>query len=73
MVQPITLAHYRARKEAETIIKALGRKPWTYTPAQRAAIAQAQFELNRISLMAEAKQTVQTSPLFKRWRLDSDG
>lgn len=65
----IQLATYRARKAIEAQIRALGKRPTTYSPAQLKALAQAELELNRISLMAEAEKTIATSPLFTRWRL----
>jgi hypothetical protein len=67
----IQLATYRARKATEAALRALGKRPTTYSPAQLKALAQAELELNRISLMAEAEKTIATSPLFKRWRLPS--
>jgi hypothetical protein len=67
----IQLAAYRARKATEAQLRALGKRPTTYSPAQLKALAKAELELNRISLMAEAEKTIATSPLFKRWRLPS--
>ena len=67
----IRLATYRARKATEAQIRALGKRPTTYSPAQLKALAKAELELNRISLMAEAEKTIATSPLFARWRLPS--
>jgi hypothetical protein len=64
----ISLARYKARKAIEAQIRALGKRPTTYSPAQLKALAQAELELNRISLMAEAEKTIATSPLFARWR-----
>jgi hypothetical protein len=68
----IRLATYRARKATEAQIRALGKRPTTYSPAQLKALAKAELELNRISLMAEAEKTIATSPLFARWRLPSE-
>ena len=65
----ISLARYRAKKAIEAQIRAQGKRPIAYTPAQLRALAQAEFELNRIALIAAAQKTVNTSPLFKRWRL----
>jgi hypothetical protein len=62
----IQLATYRARKATEAQLRALGKRPTTYSPAQLKALAQAELELNRISLMAEAEKTIATSPLFAR-------
>ena len=67
----IHLARYRAKKAIEAQIRAQGKRPIAYTPAQLKALAQAEFELNRISLMAEAEKTINASPLFARWRLPS--
>jgi hypothetical protein len=67
----IQLATYSARKATEAQLRALGKRPTTYSPAQLKALAQAELELNRISLMAEAEKTIATSPLFARWRLPS--
>ena len=55
--------------QVEAQIKAQGKRVIAYTPAQLRALAQAEFELNRIALIAAAEKTVNTSPLFKRWRL----
>ena len=67
----ISLARYKAKKAVEAQIRALGKRPITYSPAQLKALAQAEFELNRISLMAAAEKTIATSSLFARWRLPS--
>jgi hypothetical protein len=66
----ICLARYKARKAVEAQIKALGRRPMTYSPAQLAALAKAELELNRLSLIAEAEKAIATWPGFKRWRLE---
>ena len=59
--------HFRSRNAG-----ACSSEPTTYSPAQLKALAQAEFELNRISLMAAAEKAVNTSPLFKRYRLDAN-
>jgi hypothetical protein len=66
----ISLARYRARKVVEAMLKEQGRRVSLIRPAEINALAQAELELNRISLMAEAKKTVNTSPIFARWRHD---
>ena len=67
----ISLARYKARKAIEAALRAQGKRPTLYTPAQLNALAMAEFELNRIRLIAAAEKTVNTSPLFARWRLPS--
>jgi hypothetical protein len=57
----IQLATYRARKATEATLRALGKRPTTYSPAQLKALAQAELELNRISLMPEAEKTIKRS------------
>jgi hypothetical protein len=66
----ISLARYRARKAVEAAIKEQGQRPRTYSPAQLRALAEAELALNQISLMAEAKKAVNTSPLFARWKYE---
>ena len=69
----ISLARYLARKAVEAQIKVQGTRPtFTYSPAQLKALAQAEFELNRIALIAEAEKIIATSPLFARYRLSAD-
>ena len=63
----ISLARYRAKKAVEAQIRAQGKRPtFTYSPAQLKALAQAEFELNRIALIAEAEKIIARSPLFRR-------
>ena len=68
----ISLARYKARKAIEAQLGALGKRVTLYNPAELKALAQAEFELNRISLMAAAEKAVNTSPLFKCYRLDAN-
>jgi hypothetical protein len=68
----ISLARYKAKRRVQEQLRAQGRRVSLIKPAEIATLAQAGFELNRISLMAAAEQTVNTSPLFKRYRLDAN-
>ena len=64
----ISLARYKAKRRVQEQLRAQGRRVSLIRPAEIAALAQAEFELNRISLIAAAEKAIATSPLFKRWR-----
>jgi hypothetical protein len=60
----IYLARYRAKKAVEAHIRAQGKRPTIYSPGQLRALGQAELELNRISLIAEAEKAIATWPGF---------
>ena len=65
----IHLARYRARKTVEAALRDQGRRVTLIPLSELRVLAQAELELNRISLIAEAEKTIATSPLFARYRL----
>ena len=68
----IHLARYRAKKAVEAALRDQGRRVTLISPSELRVMAQAELELNRISLIAEVEKTIATSPLFARYRLGAN-